>query len=182
MKKFLIIVTLLGLLMPVLGGCATTKGYGRMASYRLSEQLKGVGDDEALGMGCTVYNVTAKTKAEEAARNITLDEFVKEMSRRKTKKIKESGALEIEYEEVKLNKWTEEELASFYKYMKNKTSDFDVEPDLALTETEKGRRIIHATAVHKALEEAKRRDNIKLGMDLMGKALSVVLGLALALI
>jgi len=166
-----------------LGGCVSTGTQcGSLGKYRMSEQLKNINDEEALRIYCEIYNVPVKTKADEVARNIALGEFMKTVKRRSTRRIKESGVYDIEYEEVRLNKWSDTELASLYKHLEKESGDFSIEPDYVLSESEKGLKVVRATAMYVVFKEAKRRDSLKRGMELAAKALSVALTVALSII
>ncbi|MEA3489366.1 MAG: hypothetical protein U9R44_03365 [Candidatus Omnitrophota bacterium] len=188
-------------------GCAATSmKYGHMGSAVNKMHFKGLNDEQALILFHRIYNEPVQTQIDKTAKDITVTAFMIALKSRRSKLIEESLVLEKPYKKVELDKWTDDELLSFYnslseERMKKDTDDVNAEETMDAAgkvywsftntpETEKNEEIsstadnkttleiIQLTAFYSVEGERKRRDNIKQTWDTVGSV--VVTGLTTA--
>lgn len=166
-----------------LTGCAATHhniGYIKGDSqYRKFSQLN---DDQALDMVVLIYNTPTEVYEETIAKNITIDEFLAALKKRKSRSIEESGIFEIKYEKVVLKEWPDEMLVQVYESLDNRINDHDPEPVSELTHEENALRVMRLTARDSIVKEGKRRDNTKIFKEIAANAAMVALNVALMII
>jgi len=168
-----------------LNGCVTA-GHQLKYKYVLEgkeyKNLKELNDDQALEMGALIYNARVETSAEKAAKNLTIERYLDDLRKRRSKKIKESGILELEYEEVDLKGWKREELVGMFESLKAQIDYSASQPSENTTERENARMIIHATGINSIVSELKRRQDTETFWQVFSQVLVIAANVALSLI
>ena len=171
---------LLMILSIALCGCVTMN-YPRAYKVEGKEfrEFKELDDDKALKIVAMIYNVRHADWEGTMARNITLDEYINLLRKRRSLYIKKSGIFNIKYEKQKLSKWKKEELERLYDLLEPKTQNYYIETANALTEGQNAIRITYLTAMGCVVRELERRQNtdavIGTAMQVIITALSVAL-------
>lgn len=170
------------LLCITVSGCATTKGKSSHIGGIVKDMhFKGLNDEQALVFFSQIYNEPVQTEVDQTAKDITVTAFISALRSRNSDVIKNSGLLERPYKEVELDKWTNEDLKTYYDelsyvYDKNfvdkrfggeikdlsgrvfySTSDKEKKPKKE--EEIQIREIIELTALHAVDAEQIRRGN-----------------------
>ena len=164
-------------------GCATTGN--KLAYDKNSEKFKlldDVSDEKALETYILIYNVQPRTWEVETAKNLSLEEFLEVLKKRKSKTIKESGVFELEYDEVDLKKWSDVQVLEFYDQLDAAVKNVQVIAIPEATEDENALRIIYMTAREVVAKEGYRREGLRNLLIIFGKVVNVALAVAISVI
>ena len=100
-----------------LAGCATTSSkYGYSGVDLNAEHFKGFNDEQMLVLFDRIYDLPAKTRPDETAKDITVTAFMIALESRAKRSgtIEESGVLAKPYKKIELNKWSDNDLVNAY--------------------------------------------------------------------
>lgn len=108
----------------VMAGCATApptsvrSGYmtGRVEDTWLSD----MDDARAIELFNRIHSQPVKTEEDSAAKDITVSAFIKALSSRRSREIRDSGILRGVYPKVDIRRWTDDEVVDFYNKMYGK--------------------------------------------------------------
>lgn len=167
----------------LLSGCATMRYPG---AYKVEgvevKDFKQLDDDRALKLVALIYNVGTEAWEDGIARSIALEEYLKLLTGRKSKYIKESGVFDIKYEKVRLSTWKDDDLIRLYDVLDLKTRGYYIDSSAELTETENAKRIMYLTAINAVTKELTIRDGKRTAFSVVGQVLLTVLSAALSMI
>lgn len=164
-------------------GCATTGN--KLAYDKNSEKFKlldDVSDEKALETYILIYNVQPRTWEIETAKNLSLEEFLEALKKRKSKVIKESGVFELEYDAVDLSKWSDAQVLEFYDQMDAAVKNVHVPAIPESTDDENALRIIYMTAREAVAKEGNRREGLRNLWMIFGKVANIALAVAISII
>ena len=118
--KFKMAVTVL--VCCVLGGCATAPPMrsGYMTGQVEDTWLRDMDDARAIDLFNRIHSQPVTTKEDSVAKDITVSAFIKALSSRRSREIRDSGTLRAEHAKVDLRKWTDDEIVEFYNKMYGK--------------------------------------------------------------
>lgn len=176
-------ILLLCFAVAALSGCATMSYPG---AYKVEgvevKEFKELNDDRALKIIALIYNVNCQAWEDGIARSITLEEYLKLLTARKSKYIKDSGVFDIKYEKVKIASWKDDDLFRLYDALEPKTGKYYMDSAPELTEIENAKRIMYLTAVNAVVRELKIRDGKRTALSIVSQVLLTALSAALSMI
>jgi len=157
----------------MLSGCATISHGYLPPEYDIQHKLKGLDDQDALELGCAICNVKAEDRDKEIAKNIAIGKYLKELKKRKSPLIEESGMLEIKYEKINLKKFGNAEIIRLFRSLDREPFSYKTKTIAELTKDEESEKIVYVTAMNELLKEARRRQVLNQGLDLVMKMIGI---------
>jgi hypothetical protein len=176
-------IILLACTSALLCGCATMR---YPCAYKVegkeAKDFKDLDDDRALKLVALIYNVKCETREDGIARSISLEEYQSLLARRKSEYIKRSGIFDIQYEKVRIAKWSDDDIIKLGDCLSCRTGRYYSESAGDLSETQNAERIMYLTAMGSIAKELKKRDITRKSLLVAGQVLSAALTFALAFI